>query len=140
MKDTIEDWRERGVVRRLWRRDKSIWTSADEDKWLGWLDSVDLSLKQRLPGARHGRTEPWAGSVGADIRKQSGWLTLRILDSTDPAQIRATEAAIDMTLFMVSSKSGTTTESLGAPDLYGSDRTTSEADAERPWMPVPMPS
>jgi hypothetical protein len=65
---------------------------------------------------------------------------LRILDSTDPAQIRATEAAIDMTLFMVSSKSGTTTESLGAPDLYGSDRTTSEADAERPWMPVPMPS
>jgi transaldolase/glucose-6-phosphate isomerase len=35
MKDSIEDWRERGVVRRLWRRDKSIWTSADEDKWLG---------------------------------------------------------------------------------------------------------
>jgi 6-phosphogluconate dehydrogenase len=46
MKDAIEDWRERGIVRRLWRRDKSIWTSADEDKWLGWLDSVDLSLKQ----------------------------------------------------------------------------------------------
>jgi len=55
MKDTIEDWRERGVVRRLWRRDKSIWTSADEDKWLGWLDSVDLSLKQRLPGVCAGR-------------------------------------------------------------------------------------
>ena len=33
-------------MRRLWRRDKSIWTSADEDKWLGWLHSVDLSLKQ----------------------------------------------------------------------------------------------
>ena len=46
MKDAIEDWRARGVVRRLWRRDKSVWTSADEDKWLGWLDSVDLSLKQ----------------------------------------------------------------------------------------------
>jgi transaldolase/glucose-6-phosphate isomerase len=44
--------------------------------------------------------------------KQSGWPTLRILDSTDPAQIRATKAAIDMTrtLFIVSSKSGTKTE------------------------------
>jgi transaldolase / glucose-6-phosphate isomerase len=43
---------------------------------------------------------------------KAGWPTLRVLDSTDPAQIRATETALDMarTLFIVSSKSGTTTE------------------------------
>src|SRR5882762_8614801 len=35
-----EEWRSTGKIRRLWQRDKSIWTGADEDKWLGWLDSV----------------------------------------------------------------------------------------------------
>src|SRR5882724_6799616 len=37
-------WREGGVIRRLWQRDKSVWTGHDEDKWLGWLDSVDVGL------------------------------------------------------------------------------------------------
>jgi transaldolase / glucose-6-phosphate isomerase len=35
-----EHWRARGAIRRLWQHDKSIWTGADEDRWLGWLDSV----------------------------------------------------------------------------------------------------
>src|SRR5262249_37485049 len=41
-----------------------------------------------------------------------GWPRLQILDSTDPAQIRAVAAAIDpgKALFIVSSKSGSTTE------------------------------
>ena len=128
MKDAIEDWRARGVVRRLWRRDKSVWTSADEDKWLGWL-GVDLSLKQVSDYQAFAQDVKRAAftnvlllgmggsSLGPEVLaltfgKQSGWPTLRILDSTDPAQIRATAAAIDMTrtLFIVSSKSGTTTE------------------------------
>src|SRR6202000_2987826 len=29
-----------GTVRRLWAKDKSLWTNDDEDKWLGWLDVV----------------------------------------------------------------------------------------------------
>ena len=36
-----EDWRVHGNIRKLWRRDKSLWTGADEDRWLGWLDSPD---------------------------------------------------------------------------------------------------
>src|SRR5664279_4583090 len=35
-----EDWRASGKIRRLWSRDKSVWTGTDEDKWLGWLDSA----------------------------------------------------------------------------------------------------
>ena len=35
------EWRTRGNVRRLWRRDKSLWTNSDEDRWLGWLDPID---------------------------------------------------------------------------------------------------
>jgi len=43
---------------------------------------------------------------------QPGHPTLHVLDSTDPAQIRAFEAKIDLasTLFIVSSKSGSTLE------------------------------
>ena len=26
------------IVRRIWDRDASLWTGADEADWLGWLD------------------------------------------------------------------------------------------------------
>jgi transaldolase / glucose-6-phosphate isomerase len=44
--------------------------------------------------------------------KQPGYPKLHVLDSTDPAQIRALQASINLadTLFIVSSKSGSTTE------------------------------
>ncbi len=44
--------------------------------------------------------------------KKSGFPKLHVLDSTDPAQVRAMEKAVDLarTLFIVSSKSGGTTE------------------------------
>ena len=44
--------------------------------------------------------------------KKSGFPKLHVLDSTDPAQVRAMEKAVDIakTLFIVSSKSGGTTE------------------------------
>ena len=44
--------------------------------------------------------------------QQSGWPRFHMLDSTDPAQIKAIEQAIDLgkTLFIVSSKSGSTLE------------------------------
>src|SRR5674476_1420975 len=34
-----EDWRAAATIRRLWQKDKSVWTGDDEDKWLGWLKS-----------------------------------------------------------------------------------------------------
>ncbi|HEX3724971.1 MAG TPA: bifunctional transaldolase/phosoglucose isomerase, partial [Pirellulales bacterium] len=33
-----EDWDKHGNSRKLWARDKSLWTSTDEDRWLGWLE------------------------------------------------------------------------------------------------------
>src|SRR5476649_803065 len=35
-----EDWRASARIRRLWQHDKSVWTSTDENKWLGWLHSA----------------------------------------------------------------------------------------------------
>src|SRR3954451_395759 len=37
---STEDWRAAATIRRLWRKDKSVWTGTDENKWLGWLDSA----------------------------------------------------------------------------------------------------
>ena len=123
-----EDWRAHGNVRRLWQHDKSLWTSADEDQWLGWLDaSTDESDRaatrnsRRRSSAKASRTRccsAWADRASAlkCWRRRSATnaagRSLRILDSTDPAQIRAIEATLDLakTLFIVSSKSGSTTE------------------------------
>ena len=39
-----EAWRASGRIRRLWAGDTSLWSGADEDKWLGWLDIVEREL------------------------------------------------------------------------------------------------
>jgi len=41
---TLGDWRSGGKITRLWARDASVWTGADEGKWLGWLDIVEAQL------------------------------------------------------------------------------------------------
>ena len=127
--EMLDTWRARGYVRRLFHRDKSLWTNADEDKWLGWLDCVSEGRK-RLETyqsfAQEVKREKFThalllgmggSSLGPEVLAQTfgqkaGFPRLRILDSTDPAQIRAAQAAVDIskTLFIVSSKSGGTTE------------------------------
>src|SRR5262249_35462845 len=124
-----ETWRDEGKVRRLWQKDSKLWTGHDESKWLDWLDIVDVELGGLDPLAsftQEIRAEKLrdavllgmgGSSLGPEVLAQSlgpaaGFPTLRVLDSTDPSQIRALESAIDLerTLFLVSSKSGTTLE------------------------------
>ena len=125
----MEAWRKDGRIRRLWAGDKTLWTGTDEDKWLGWLTIVEEELADidRLHGfaeeiKKRGFTNlvllGMGGSslgpevLGAAFGPQSGWPRFHMLDSTDPAQIRAIERAVDLgkTLFIVSSKSGSTLE------------------------------
>jgi transaldolase/glucose-6-phosphate isomerase len=125
--EIAEDWRARGNIRRLWLHDKSLWTGADEDRWLGWLDSVgDEEVARFAAAAADIRRDGFkdavllgmgGSSLGPEVLAtsfghQSGWPRLRILDSTVPAQILALETELDLakTLFIVSSKSGSTTE------------------------------
>jgi transaldolase/glucose-6-phosphate isomerase len=125
--EIVEDWRAHGNIRRLWQRDKSLWTNADEDRWLGWLDSVgDDQIANYAAFAQTIKREGFNDAVllgmggsslgpevlAATFGHRSGWPRLRILDSTVPAQIKAIEAGLDLgrTLFIVSSKSGSTTE------------------------------
>jgi transaldolase/glucose-6-phosphate isomerase len=124
---TAEDWRASAKIRRLWQHDKSVWTGTDEDKWLGWLHSpaaADVAdyedFAQRVKG-QHFTDAVVLGMGGSSLGpevlaetfpRKPGFPKLHVLDSTDPAQVRATENAVDIakTLFIVSSKSGGTTE------------------------------
>ncbi|MDC7786950.1 bifunctional transaldolase/phosoglucose isomerase [Rhodoplanes sp. TEM] len=124
-----ETWRANGTIRRLWAKDASVWTNADEAKWLGWLTST-ADGRQKLADYQAFAADVKAAgftdvlllgmggsSLGPEVLAetfgpQPGFPKLRILDSTDPAQVRATEAAVTLatTLIIVSSKSGSTTE------------------------------
>jgi transaldolase / glucose-6-phosphate isomerase len=124
---STEDWRASAKIRRLWRHDKSVWTGDDENKWLGWLTSpasADIADYEDFAHRVKGQNFTDAvvlgmggSSLGPDVLaqtfpKKAGFPKLRVLDSTDPAQIRTMQASIDLadTLFIVSSKSGSTTE------------------------------
>lgn len=125
----IEIWRKDGRVRRLWAGDKSLWTGTDEDKWIGWLHIIEQELADldRLRAfaeqvKQAGFTDVvllgMGGSslgpevLGETFGRQAGSPHFHMLDSTDPAQIKTIEQAIDLgkTLFIVSSKSGSTLE------------------------------
>ncbi len=125
----LEDWRVHGKVRRLWSRDAKLWTGADEGDWLGWLaitedqhahlDSLRAIAQEiKEGGFSHILLLGMGGSslcpevLMMTFGKIDGYPELHILDSTDPAQIKAVEAKIDLarTLFIVSSKSGSTLE------------------------------
>jgi transaldolase/glucose-6-phosphate isomerase len=129
VRQSLAEWRADGKVRRLWSRDASLWTGKDEAEWLGWLGITNdqLAHLQRLTriagaarsaGFSHVLLLGMGGSsLCPDVLRQTfgripGHPELHVLDSTDPAQVRAAENSIDLknTLFIVSSKSGSTLE------------------------------
>jgi transaldolase/glucose-6-phosphate isomerase len=125
----VNDWRAAGKVRRLWQRDASLWTNSDESQWLGWLDVAEkqAACKEKFQQlAQEIRSEKFSdilllGMGGSSLCPEvlaktfghmEGFPRLNVLDSTDPAQVKAFEKKIDLakTLFIVSSKSGSTLE------------------------------
>jgi transaldolase / glucose-6-phosphate isomerase len=133
VKKNLNDWRASGKVRRLWQHDASLWTSDDEANWLGWLAITDeqLAAAAKLNDlAKEVRTAGFSdilllGMGGSSLCPEvlaltypqtPGFPRLHILDSTDPAQIRSVEKKVNLakTLFIVSSKSGSTLE----PNIY----------------------
>ncbi len=127
--EAADDWKMAGKVRRLWARDATLWTGSDEGHWLGWLSITEdqLAHKQHLEdvakdvkaaGFKHALLLGMGGSslcpevLRMTFGKIDGFPELHVLDSTDPAQVKAIENKIDLanTVFIVSSKSGTTLE------------------------------
>ena len=126
---SFEEWKLSGKVRRLWGRDASVWTRSDEAKWLGWLGITEdqiahadhlrkLTEEVKSGEFKHVLLLGMGGSslcpdvLRTTFGKIEGFPELHVLDSTDPAQIRAVEGKVDLskTLFIVASKSGSTLE------------------------------
>jgi transaldolase/glucose-6-phosphate isomerase len=123
-------------VRRLFAADPSLWSRDGDvqtaiEARLGWLDSPRNSLDQlsgfedlvnelREEGMEHVVVLGMGGSgLGAAVAADTfepveGYPQLVVLDDIDPSVVRDLESriAIDRTLFVVASKSGTTVETL----------------------------
>jgi len=129
VKTAADDWRANGKVRRLWQRDASLWTGTDEANWMGWLSITEEQLAQHESQRKLAEDTKKAGFSDALVLgmggsslcpevlamtygKIAGSPQLHVLDSTDPAQIKSFDDRIDVgkTLFIVSSKSGSTLE------------------------------
>ncbi|HWF74494.1 MAG TPA: bifunctional transaldolase/phosoglucose isomerase [Solirubrobacteraceae bacterium] len=122
------------VAQRIWRRDPTLWappgTPEIEDR-LGWL-TVSETMLEHAPDLREfaeqcvadGFTDAvllgmGGSSLGPEVIRRSfgsvpGGLTLHVLDSTHPDAIAELEETLTIpnTLFIVSSKSGSTIETL----------------------------
>ena len=122
------------LVERIWERDPTVWTGSGEEKWLGWLDEPQR-MRERI-----GDLQRFADEVGSPgvidtfvllgmggsslapiVLKQSFAAgSLQVLDTTHPAMIRHTAEMLDFdrTLFIASSKSGTTLETRSHLDFF----------------------
>ena len=131
--EQIERAGKEDVVRRIWRKDATLWapegTPEIADR-LGWLTISDAMLDQvadlegfaeecRTAGLEYAVLLGMGGSsLGPEVLRRSfpdaSGLTLHVLDSTDPGAILDAERSIDLdkTMFVVSSKSGGTIETL----------------------------
>jgi transaldolase / glucose-6-phosphate isomerase len=111
------------LVEHIWSRDATVWTGGDESKWLGWLDEPRRmrerigELEEFAAGTHEFSTFVLLGMGGSSLapevlRRTFAGEALHVLDTTHPAAIRrlADELDLDRTLFVVSSKSGTTLE------------------------------
>jgi transaldolase/glucose-6-phosphate isomerase len=130
---SLEEWKKNNKVARLWQKDASLWSGTDESNWLGWLTITEEqiahidALKQIAEDVKKARFKHalLLGMGGSSLcpevlrmtfGKIKGYPELHVLDSTDPAQIKAIEAKVDLksTICIVSSKSGSTLE----PNIY----------------------
>ncbi|CAN5606769.1 hypothetical protein BH23CHL7_BH23CHL7_12500 [soil metagenome] len=123
-------------VARLWDRDATLWSDDPQvgraigDR-LGWLDAPIGFRDRAAELAAFGedvRREGFESAVVAGMGGSSlapevfarslplgeAGIRVRVLDSTDPAQVRAVSAAEDplRTIYLIATKSGTTTETL----------------------------
>jgi len=120
------------LVERIWARDPTVWTDAGEEKWLGWLDEPKR-MQERAAELRafadDARTRfdtfvllgMGGSSLAPEVLKRTfGAKNLHVVDTTHPALLRHAAESLDLatTMFVVSSKSGSTLETRSHFDYY----------------------
>jgi transaldolase/glucose-6-phosphate isomerase len=132
IKRLIKDWEIHKFSSRLWEKDGTLWSSQPQPELtdrLGWLelpqtmetmvsDLRAFADQVKADGIKHVVLLGMGGSsLAPEVFQQTfgnapGYPHLKVLDSTHPGAVKAVESQIDPahTLFLVSSKSGTTME------------------------------
>ncbi|MDQ3908733.1 MAG: transaldolase, partial [Acidobacteriota bacterium] len=134
IQSALKEAEKEDAVRRIWRKDAALWKQDDAHQKvirnaLGWLDVIDkmagvadelqrFAAEIRDAGFKHVMVCGMGGSslcpevLARTFGRQGDFPELLVLDSTDPDTISAFASRIDVTrtLFVISSKSGTTTE------------------------------
>jgi len=133
VKATLADLQKQAVVARIWQKDHTVWKPDPKEitNRLGWLTVTGL-MREQVPALTSFAGEirdsgfrsvvllgMGGASLGTEVLRRifgsaAGYPELMVLDSTVPAWVQAVTEAIDPahTLFIVSSKSGGTTETL----------------------------
>jgi glucose-6-phosphate isomerase len=134
LNNAIRDAEQATVVKRIWRKDASLWKTDEAShkqirNSLGWLtvpdemigvagELIESAGMMRARGFRHVMVCGMGGSslcpevLARTFGRQQGFPELLVLDSTDPDVIARFREQIDVEhcLFVIASKSGTTTE------------------------------
>jgi glucose-6-phosphate isomerase len=129
----LAEIRDQWVMARIWDHDHTVWKPEPKEitNRLGWLHIAEAMRDEvqrleafadtvRADGYTHALLLGMGGSSLAPevfcttFGVQEGYLDLAVLDSTDPAAVAALAERLDpeQTLFIVSTKSGTTVETL----------------------------
>jgi glucose-6-phosphate isomerase len=123
------DWTANDKIARFWEKDPGLWTRDGEENWLGWIDIVERQQKDLAAFAALAADVKAAGFtsvlllgmggsslcpevLAATFGHPAGFPALYIVDSTDPAQVKAARDKVNLakTLVVVASKSGSTLE------------------------------
>ena len=126
---------EKQIARRIYSKDPFVWKSEEKEteairNRLGWLDVDDFINRadEIIDFAKEIKKEKFkyvvllgmgGSSLCPEVARETfgskqGFPKLLMLDNTDPAAVKNVESQVDLnkTLFIVASKSGTTTETL----------------------------
>ncbi len=134
VEERLKLWREESFARRLWAKDPTLWVSDPQPEIsnrLGWLvlpekmhkrleGLVDFADQVKSQGIAHVVLLGMGGSsLAPDVFQKTfgnarGYPELIVLDSTHPSAVLSVEKRLDLrcTFFLISSKSGTTLETL----------------------------
>src|SRR5271157_228189 len=123
------DWHANSKVDRFWQKDPGLWTRDGEENWMGWIDIVERQQKDLANLAELGADVETGGFetvlllgmggsslcpevLSASFGRQDASPALHIVDSTDPAQVKAARDEVNLaeTLVVAASKSGSTLE------------------------------
>src|SRR6266496_4393795 len=130
----VKEAEDEGVVKRIWRKDASLWKSDETNQKiiknsLGWLAAPDDMIGvaddllefaglirhrdfKRVMVCGMGGSSLCPEVLAQTFGPRAGWPELLVLDSTDPDVLAAFLDRIELEhcLFIIASKSGTTTE------------------------------